>query len=88
MIRTFFGAVCLVLACLAAAPSAAFVPVGPRASTALPVTATHVAMDADRLRKSCRSKVRRQLGPAKGRHAGMLRIAFTEQCVGNGGRLA
>lgn len=46
------------------------------------------AADPDRLRVACRRKVRRHLGPVRGRHTGMLRIAYVEQCVANGGRLA
>lgn len=49
---------------------------------------TLAAYDDDRLRISCRRKVRRWLGPAKGRHTGSLRIAYVEQCVANSGKLA
>lgn len=49
---------------------------------------TLAAYDDDRLRFSCRRKVRRWLGPAKGRHTGALRIAYVEQCVANSGKLA
>lgn len=85
MVRTFTCAGALALAVLLAAPAAAYS--GP-AGDSTTLSAQLAAADGDRLRKSCRSKVRRHLGLAKGRHAGMLRIAFTEQCVGNGGRLA
>ncbi|MCA0424921.1 MAG: hypothetical protein LCH61_16675 [Proteobacteria bacterium] len=58
-----------------------------RPGVAVPEGARIANYDDDRLRVSCRRKVRRHLGPAKGRHTGMLRIAYVEQCVANGGRL-
>jgi len=44
-------------------------------------------LEADRYRKSCRRKVRKFYGPARGRHTASIRLLFVEQCIAAGGRL-
>jgi hypothetical protein len=38
------------------------------------------------LHRSCRRKIRRELGPARGRHTASLRLAFAQRCVASGGK--